>query len=210
MDNKPSGTGNQYDYGFRIYDARIAKFLSVDPLTSSYPWYTPYQFAGNTPIEAIDLDGLEPLKTNDWRMILGKWTNPDEINNGAYSKYQSTLRSNFIVKLSTSSDIHGFDIRKAAKAALASVGQNKMSFEGLSEKQIDEAFNYFKTYKSQAESTLKKYSGSYWNKRQSPNLSVSERVNLYDKFGLYEEYTAPQQNLLQIYGEILSDGGALQ
>jgi hypothetical protein len=31
----------------------------VDPLTSSYPWYTPYQFASNTPIQAIDLDGLE-------------------------------------------------------------------------------------------------------------------------------------------------------
>ena len=35
-----------YDYGFRIYDPRIAKFLSVDPLTREYPWYTPYQFAG--------------------------------------------------------------------------------------------------------------------------------------------------------------------
>jgi len=33
--------------------------LSVDPLTASYPWYTPYQFAGNKPIEAIDIDGLE-------------------------------------------------------------------------------------------------------------------------------------------------------
>jgi len=24
--------------------------LSVDPLTRSYPWYTPYQFAGNKPV----------------------------------------------------------------------------------------------------------------------------------------------------------------
>jgi RHS repeat-associated protein len=60
MDNDWNGkTGAVYDYGFRIYDARIAKFMSVDPLTSSYPWYTPYQFAGNKPIAAIDLDGLE-------------------------------------------------------------------------------------------------------------------------------------------------------
>jgi len=28
-------------------------------LTASFPWYTPYQFAGNRPIEATDLDGLE-------------------------------------------------------------------------------------------------------------------------------------------------------
>ena len=49
----------QYDYGFRIYDSRLGRFLSVDPLTKSYPWYSPYQFAGNKPIIAIDLDGLE-------------------------------------------------------------------------------------------------------------------------------------------------------
>ncbi|MCB9059864.1 MAG: hypothetical protein H6627_14960 [Calditrichae bacterium] len=60
-DNEISGQGNQYDYGFRIYNPRIGKFLSVDPLTGSYPWYTPYQFAGNTPIQAIDLDGLEEV-----------------------------------------------------------------------------------------------------------------------------------------------------
>jgi hypothetical protein len=48
-----------YDYGFRIYNPGIGKFLSVDPLTKSYPWYTPYQFAGNKPIWAVDLDGLE-------------------------------------------------------------------------------------------------------------------------------------------------------
>ena len=59
-DNEVKGDGNQYDYGFRIYDPRVVRFLSVDPLTKSYPWYTPYQFAGNTPIQAVDLDGLEP------------------------------------------------------------------------------------------------------------------------------------------------------
>lgn len=53
------GEGNVYDYGFRIYNPRISRFLSVDPLTKSYPWYTPYQFAGNKPIIAVDLDGLE-------------------------------------------------------------------------------------------------------------------------------------------------------
>lgn len=61
-DDEISGGGVSYDYGFRIYDARIAKFLSVDPLTKSYPWYTPYQFAGNLPIWAVDLDGLEEYK----------------------------------------------------------------------------------------------------------------------------------------------------
>lgn len=58
-DNEVKGTGNQQDYGMRIYDPRLGRFLSVDPLTKDYPWYTPYQFAGNKPIMATDLDGLE-------------------------------------------------------------------------------------------------------------------------------------------------------
>ncbi len=58
-DDEVSNQGNCYDYGFRIYNSRIGKFLSVDPLFKSYAWYTPYQFAGNKPIMAIDLDGLE-------------------------------------------------------------------------------------------------------------------------------------------------------
>ena len=54
-DNKVKGEGGQQDYGFRIYDSRLGRFLSVDPLTKSFPWYTPYQFAGNKPIACIDL-----------------------------------------------------------------------------------------------------------------------------------------------------------
>ncbi|WP_343670542.1 RHS repeat-associated core domain-containing protein [Chitinophaga sp.] len=49
--------GNRQDYRIRIYDPSVGKFLSVDPLRKSYPELTPYQFASNTPIEGIDLDG---------------------------------------------------------------------------------------------------------------------------------------------------------
>ena len=59
QDPETYGDGNIYDYGFRVYDPRLGRFFSVDPLTKSYAWYTPYQFAGNTPIQAIDIDGLE-------------------------------------------------------------------------------------------------------------------------------------------------------
>ncbi|MCU7549879.1 hypothetical protein OCK74_12175 [Chitinophagaceae bacterium LB-8] len=60
-DNEVKGTGNQIDYGERIYDPRIGRFLSTDPLSRSFPWYTPYQYAGNNPILFIDIDGLEPI-----------------------------------------------------------------------------------------------------------------------------------------------------
>ena len=49
------------DYGFRLYSRESARFLSVDPLTRSYSMLTPYQFAHNSPIALIDLDGLEGI-----------------------------------------------------------------------------------------------------------------------------------------------------
>lgn len=59
MDNEVSGNGNSYDYGFRIYNPRIGKFLSVDPLSKEYVWLSPFIYAENRPIKAIDIDGLE-------------------------------------------------------------------------------------------------------------------------------------------------------
>jgi len=57
---------NWQDYGMRYYmgastsqDYEPLRFPNVDPLTQKYPELTPYQFASNTPIMAIDLDGLE-------------------------------------------------------------------------------------------------------------------------------------------------------
>ena len=48
-----------YYYGMRYYAAWICRFVSVDPLQFKYPELTPFQYASNTPISAIDLDGAE-------------------------------------------------------------------------------------------------------------------------------------------------------
>jgi hypothetical protein len=59
-----SQTGLYY-YGARYYSAWLGRFLSVDPLQHDYPYYTPYQYAGNKPVTYIDLDGLEEMNTNN-------------------------------------------------------------------------------------------------------------------------------------------------
>jgi RHS repeat-associated protein len=53
------GRGLIQDYGFRLYNPAASRFLSVDPLRMQYPELTVYQFASNTPIMAVDLDGCE-------------------------------------------------------------------------------------------------------------------------------------------------------
>ncbi|SEA55972.1 RHS repeat-associated core domain-containing protein [Chitinophaga terrae (ex Kim and Jung 2007)] len=53
------GEGNQQDYGMRVYDPRVGKFLSVDPLVRNFAWNSSYAYAENSPIKYIDLDGAE-------------------------------------------------------------------------------------------------------------------------------------------------------
>jgi RHS repeat-associated protein len=60
-DNDVKGEGNQQDYGMRIYDPRLGKFLSVDPLSKLFPWNSPYAYCEGDPVNFIDLDGLEKM-----------------------------------------------------------------------------------------------------------------------------------------------------
>lgn len=52
---------NTYDYGFRGYYATIGRFTSIDPLAESTPWQSPYSYAGNRYINAIDWKGLQKV-----------------------------------------------------------------------------------------------------------------------------------------------------
>jgi len=76
--NEWAGVGNFNEFKARGEDTRIGRFLSIDPLSYHYPWYSPYQYAGNDPIRNIDLEGLEPTgydirsRQNDQAYLQGK------------------------------------------------------------------------------------------------------------------------------------------
>ena len=81
-DNEVKGQGNWQDYGNRMYDPRISRFPSIDPITSSYPELTPYQFASDNPVMNIDLDGLEGMAGNI--ASPGKWHIPGDANDDGH------------------------------------------------------------------------------------------------------------------------------
>ena len=62
-DDEVKGTGNSLDFGARIYDSRLGRFLSQDPLRKEFPFFSPYTFAGNSPILFIDRYGESPQNT---------------------------------------------------------------------------------------------------------------------------------------------------
>lgn len=57
-DNEVKGEENSLDFGAKVYDPRVGKFLSVDPWDAKYPYQSPYLFAYNSPISLIDFIGL--------------------------------------------------------------------------------------------------------------------------------------------------------
>jgi len=56
-DDEINGGGNSYDFGARMYDSRLGRWLSLDPLQTKYPDLSPYSFVDNNPIYLIDPDG---------------------------------------------------------------------------------------------------------------------------------------------------------
>lgn len=65
-DNEVKGEGNSYDYGARMYDSRIGKFLSLDPKAAAYPLISPYCYAANNPIYYTDENGQGPKPPEFW------------------------------------------------------------------------------------------------------------------------------------------------
>jgi RHS repeat-associated protein len=66
-----SGNGNQYDFGSRIYDPRLGRFLSTDPMESKRANLSPYNFASNNPINRIDPDGNDDIHFH--RLVVSRY-----------------------------------------------------------------------------------------------------------------------------------------
>lgn len=58
QDNEVSGNGNSYDFGARIYDSRLDRFMSKDPV-KFHSWY-PYQYDAYFPIAIKNVLGRAP------------------------------------------------------------------------------------------------------------------------------------------------------
>lgn len=57
MEHEDDLTGGDYDFGARIYDSRLARWLAVDPAFKEFVDMSPYCGLGNNPQYFIDKDG---------------------------------------------------------------------------------------------------------------------------------------------------------
>lgn len=73
LDNEVKGSGNEYDFGDRIYDPRLGKWISLDSRFKSYPDYSPYNYSLNSPIMLGDPNGQwVEKKTTRFKIVNGE------------------------------------------------------------------------------------------------------------------------------------------
>ena len=56
-DSEVKGGNDDYDFGARMYDARLGRWKSIDPAFRKYSHLSPYHFVACNPIFYIELDG---------------------------------------------------------------------------------------------------------------------------------------------------------
>ncbi len=71
-DDEVKGSGNSYDFGARMYDSRIGRWLTIDPFEKKYMAFTPYNYCGNNPIAFVELDGRDYVY-NIYKDSQGNW-----------------------------------------------------------------------------------------------------------------------------------------
>jgi len=212
-DNEVKGEGNQQDYGMRIYDPRLGRFLSVDPISHLYPMLTPYQFASNSPISGIDMDGLEFYYAADGKFLgqgkdlenkevrLGKLTGKTKTNKNIISgvDLDGQARSQWMVIHNSHDDFK------------AMAGILYAEADGTTSEAVDEVAGIYSVLENRA-----KYEGTTVQEQMTvakgvfgANTTEADKINQADKTGMTEKKEAVFSGLIKgILSETDFSGGA--
>lgn len=138
-DNETNVNGGSYDYGERNFDARLGRWIALDPLTKKYPFNTPYNGLANNPIINIDGDGREnivyiydlrlmntKLSASEKKQIINEVKKTAEKLNSYYKEHGINVQAAVLVSVPSKIELDKSDVL----ATIGSAEQHK-TFDAL-------------------------------------------------------------------------------
>ena len=127
-DNEMFGEAALHSFEYRMHDARLGRFWSVDPLAAKYPWNSTYAFAENSPIGYLEMEGLEKVQFGKHVVPFSKM-NKDDVK--LYlKKYKDYHHGNITVKeiLQTDNDNEYWKVTDISDTYMRSIGTRMVKF----------------------------------------------------------------------------------
>jgi RHS repeat-associated protein len=116
-DNEVTGSESHVSYKYRMHDARLGRFLSIDPLAPDYPHNSPYAFSENRVIDGVELEGLEVVDAGKDFTVAGFAENADQVTNVDRSRTFSSeaTRAEDLVLFRAGNSLDGYGFWVASK-----------------------------------------------------------------------------------------------
>jgi RHS repeat-associated protein len=190
MDNEiKDKDGSSYDFGARLLDPRVGRWLSMDPLAEEFADMSPYNAMANDPVNMVDPDGREHMAVDEFyrretAQIETRTTNQGYDNDGdgyydEHKSYTQTGVTGFSVEFDGRTYLRGKnETWEAALARQASEGAGVVEFGGVptfftpTEPII--SFSDFSDWRSETEKTVCFYRAQELAESEG-NASVSDR-----------------------------------
>jgi len=125
-DDEIKGSGNSYDFGARMYDARLGRWFAMDPRGGLMPSWSPFNYTFGNPINHIDIGGLIP-----WPLAGLKAGNKKDYKGGGFGLKNTIIRTSTYKETNRpagASNPHiGIDYRVSVNTPFYSLGDGVVS-----------------------------------------------------------------------------------
>jgi len=179
-DELKSTSGSSYDFGARMYDPRLGRWLSLDLAARNYPGVSDYSFALNNPLIFIDPDG---------RVVVG-------INEGAKQaiKFSISPEESKYLKFNRKGEVRQRALRRGGKKFGDNASYNFKTLLFLSNEETVTTYEvttsfFYTNAQGQIEAKPKEFGG-----RVSPLISTYEGAGIKELLGItFEEFEQRQK-----------------